>query len=119
MSHRELEIIPTAGEAPDHICLLDRTYRILFCADILLAGPVFTHLDGGSLPDLVASYRKLMAFFDEFDHLMPGHNQPWLDEEVLPETLDGAEKVLAGQAECQEITDLSNRRFEAVLLCSL
>jgi glyoxylase-like metal-dependent hydrolase (beta-lactamase superfamily II) len=63
---RDFEVIHTAGEAPDHICLLDRTDRILFCGDILLHGPVWTHLEGGSLKDLVASYRKLMRFFDDF-----------------------------------------------------
>lgn len=36
---KELEVIHTPGEAPDHICLLDRTDRILFCGDILLYGP--------------------------------------------------------------------------------
>jgi len=105
----ELEVIHTPGEAPDHICLLDRADRVLFCGDILLRGPVWTHLEGGSLTDLVASYRKLMTFFDEFDHLMPGHNEPWLDKNLLPETLAGAEKVLSGQAAYLEITDPWNR----------
>lgn len=45
----ELEVIYTPGEAADHICLLDRADRILFCGDILLHGPVWTHLEGGSL----------------------------------------------------------------------
>ena len=105
----DLEVIHTPGEAPDHICLLDRADRVLFCGDILLHGPVWTHLEGGSLTDLVASYRKLMIFFDEFDHLMPGHNEPWLDKNLLPETLAGAEKVLSGQAAYLEITDPWNR----------
>ena len=89
------EVIHAPGEAPDHICLLDRADRILFCGDILLDGPVWTHLEGGSLKDLVKSYRKLMSYFGEFDRLMPGHNQPWLDKDLLPETLEGAEKVLS------------------------
>jgi glyoxylase-like metal-dependent hydrolase (beta-lactamase superfamily II) len=53
-----LEVIHTPGEAPDHICLLDRVERILFCGDILLHGAVWTHLEGGSLEDLIASYRS-------------------------------------------------------------
>lgn len=109
---RDLQVIHTPGEAPDHICLLDRTERILFCGDILLRGPVWTHLEGGSLPDLLASYRTLMNYFNEFDHLMPAHNQPWLDKEFLPDTLAGAENVLTGQAEWQEITDPWNRRLK-------
>jgi glyoxylase-like metal-dependent hydrolase (beta-lactamase superfamily II) len=104
-------VIHTPGEAPDHICLLDRANRILFCGDILLQGPVWTHLEGGSVEDLVASYRKLMGYFDDFDHLMPGHNEPWLDKDLLPETLAGAERILSGQAEYQEIVDPWNRRL--------
>lgn len=108
----ELEVIHTPGEAADHVCLLDRADRLLFCGDILLHGPVWTHLEGGSLTDLVASYHKLMGFFGDFDRLMPGHNHPWLDKSLLPDTLAGAEKVLSGQAEFQEITDPWNRRLK-------
>ena len=107
----ELEVIHTPGEAVDHICLLDRTNRILFCGDILLHGPVWTHLEGGNLADLIQSYRRLMRYFDDFDRLMPAHNQPWLDKELLPETLAGAEKVASGQAEFQQIVDPWNQRL--------
>lgn len=102
---RDLEVIFTPGEAVNHICLLDRTNRILFCGDILLHGPVWTHLDGGSLTDLAASYRTLMASFDAFDHLMPGHNVPWLDKDLLPEALAGVEHVITDDVEAQPITD--------------
>jgi glyoxylase-like metal-dependent hydrolase (beta-lactamase superfamily II) len=105
-------VIFTPGEAPDHICLLDRAHRLLFCGDILLHGPVWTHLEGGSLTDLLASYKRLMLFFDDFDYLMPCHNQPWLDKNLLPETLAGTEKVLSGEAKFREITDPWNRRLK-------
>jgi glyoxylase-like metal-dependent hydrolase (beta-lactamase superfamily II) len=108
---RDLEVIHTPGEAADHICLLDRADRILFCGDILLHGPVWTHLEGGSLEDLITSYQRLMDYFDDFDHLMPGHNEPWLDKNLLPETLAGAEKIVSGQAEYREIIDPWNRRL--------
>jgi glyoxylase-like metal-dependent hydrolase (beta-lactamase superfamily II) len=108
----DLEVIYTPGEAPDHICLLDRANRILFCGDILLHGPVWTHLEGGSLKDLITSYRRLMEHFDEFDHLMPAHNQPWLDKDLLPETLAGAEKIFSGEAEPEDIVDPWNRRLK-------
>ena len=109
---RDLEVIHTPGEAVDHICLLDRANRILFCGDILLQGPVWTHLEGGSLNDLLASYRKLMGYFDAFDHLMPSHNEPWLDKDLLPESLDGAEKIMSGQAAPRDIIDPWNRQLK-------
>lgn len=105
LGDHELEVIYTPGEAADHISLLDRTERLLFCGDILLHGPVWTHLEGGSLEDLITSYRRLMQHFDDFDHLMPGHNAPWLDKNFLPESLAGAEKIISGEARYQEIID--------------
>jgi len=109
---RDLEAIHTPGEAPDHICLLDRADRILFCGDILLLGPVWTHLEGGSLQALIGSYRRLMGYFDEFDHLMPSHNQAWVDKDLLPETLAGAERVFGGEVESRDIIDPWNRRLK-------
>jgi glyoxylase-like metal-dependent hydrolase (beta-lactamase superfamily II) len=76
----------------DHIYLLDRTDRILLCGDILLHGSVWTHLAGGSLKNLLTSYRRLMGCFDDFDHLMPRHNVPWLDKDLLLKSRSGAEK---------------------------
>jgi glyoxylase-like metal-dependent hydrolase (beta-lactamase superfamily II) len=111
LGDRDLLVIPTPGEAADHISLLDRTDRILFCGDILLHGSVWTHLEGGNLNELLMSYRRLMGYFDDFDYLMPSHNEPWLSKELLPASLAGAEKVLSGQAEYREITDPWNRRL--------
>lgn len=42
---------------------------------------------------------------------MPGHNEPWLNKDLLPETLAGAKKVASGQAEFREIVDPWNRRL--------
>jgi glyoxylase-like metal-dependent hydrolase (beta-lactamase superfamily II) len=108
---RELEVIHTPGEALDHICLLDRVGRTLFCGDLLLHGSVWTHLEGGSLEDLMRSYRKLLQSYDDFDRLMPSHNEPWLDRDLLQESLEGTQKVLSGQAEYREIIDSWGRRL--------
>lgn len=108
----DLEVIHTPGEAVDHICLLDRAHRLLFCGDILLRGPVWTHLEGGSVTDLLLSYRKLMGYFDAFDYLIPSHNEPFLGKDLLPEALSGAEKIVAGQADYQIVTDLWNRQLQ-------
>jgi glyoxylase-like metal-dependent hydrolase (beta-lactamase superfamily II) len=94
----DLEVLHTPGEAPDHICLLDHTHRILFCGDILLAGAVWSHLDGGDVGDLLQSYQLLYDRLDDFDILMPSHNAPSLDKEVLKLALAGAKDVLEGKS---------------------
>jgi glyoxylase-like metal-dependent hydrolase (beta-lactamase superfamily II) len=111
LGDRDLEVLHTPGEAADHICVLDRDDEILFCGDILLHGPVWTHLEGGSLPDLIRSYEKLMGYFDDFAHLMPSHNEPWLDRDLLPERLAAANQIISGQAESRDIIDPWNRRL--------
>jgi glyoxylase-like metal-dependent hydrolase (beta-lactamase superfamily II) len=111
LGDRDLEVIHTPGEAADHICLLDRLDRVLFCGDILLHGAVWTHLEGGSLAELIASYRRLMDYFEDFDYLMPSHNEPRIDKDLLPEALTGAERIVSGEAEFREIRDPWNRRL--------
>ena len=111
LGDRDLFVIHTPGEAEDHICLLDAVDRLLFCGDILLHGPVWTHLEGGSLNELIVSYQRLMGYFNEIDHLMPGHNEPWIDKNLLPECLSAAEKVASGETEYQVIIDPWNRKL--------
>ena len=108
---RDLEVLHTPGEALDHICLLDRADRVLFSGDILLEGPVWTHLEGGSVTDLVASYERLMNHVDDFDRLMPSHNIPWLDKSILPEALAGARGIVSGEAPFTEESDPWQRQL--------
>ena len=61
LGNRSLEIIHTPGEAPNHICILDRKDRILFSGDMLLKGPIWTHLEGGNLNDLENSFKKRLV----------------------------------------------------------
>lgn len=111
LGERDLVVIHTPGEAPDHISLLDHADRLLFCGDILLHGPVWTHLEGGSVEDLVRSYRTLMGYYGDFDHLMPGHNETMLGKELLPASLAGAEQVASGRADSREVLDPWGRKL--------
>ena len=52
-----------------------------------------------------------MGYFDDFDHLMPSHNEPWLGKDLLPASLAGAKQIDSGQAEYQEIIDPWDRRL--------
>jgi len=112
LGNRDLEVIHTPGEAPDHICLLDRSDRILFSGDILLKGPIWTHLEGGSLRDLKDSYRKLLTYIDCFDYIMPSHNETWIDKDLLTESLSEIEAVLSGHAKYQVITDSWDKQLK-------
>lgn len=107
-----LKVLHTPGEAPDHICLLDQTHRILFCGDILLNGAVWSHLDGGDVSALRASYELLMRHYDEFDFLMPCHNAPCQSKELLPIALAGAGDVLSGKMRPEDGIDPWGRQYK-------
>ena len=101
----QLEVLFTPGEAVDNICLLDRSRRILLSSDIVLLGGVWSHLPGGDVGDLAASYRRLMQNYGDFDRIMPSHGQPWLEKELLPDMLAGADAVLSGASQPSDFTD--------------
>jgi len=107
----ELDVIATPGEAPDHICLLDRASRTLFSGDILLHGGVWSHLEGGDVRELVASYRRLAVDAGAFDTILPSHGEPCLDADLLDEALAGAEGVLDGTAAFEARIDPWGRRY--------
>jgi glyoxylase-like metal-dependent hydrolase (beta-lactamase superfamily II) len=107
-----LKVLHTPGEAPDHICLLEQDQRILFCGDILLDGAVWSHLDGGDVKELCQSYELLMQHHEEFDFLMPCHNTPCQEKDLLPLALSGAQDVLSGIARPQGGMDPWGRHYK-------
>jgi glyoxylase-like metal-dependent hydrolase (beta-lactamase superfamily II) len=106
-----LKVLHTPGEAPDHVCLLDQAHRVLFSGDILLNGAVWSHLDGGDIGQLHASYELLMRHYDEFDILMPSHNGPSQDKDLLPIALAATEDILSGRARPQAGVDPWGRHY--------
>ncbi|PSH64756.1 hypothetical protein CU102_21150 [Phyllobacterium brassicacearum] len=102
---KRLSVLHTPGEAPDHICLLNAEDRILFSGDIILAGAVWTHLDGGSLNDLAASYERLMRYRSDFEMIMPSHNVPWIRGDYLPAIRHAANQVNSGEAAWELVGD--------------
>lgn len=90
---RQIEVIHSPGHSPDSICLLDRTERILFVGDIFYTGSIYTWLAGGDIGLMAESYKKLIARMPEYDILMPAHNEPSIEKEILHKVLTAAEEV--------------------------
>lgn len=93
---RELGVFHTPGHSPDSICLLDRDARLLWTGDTFYTGAIYTYLPGGDLDKLIESYRRMIGLFPNYDRLMPSHNEPWIEKEVLRDALRAAEEVRAG-----------------------
>jgi glyoxylase-like metal-dependent hydrolase (beta-lactamase superfamily II) len=97
LGNRVLEVIWTPGHSPDSVSLLDRKARLLWVGDLFYTGSVYTFLPGGDFDQFLASYRKLIDLFPLYDKIMPSHNEPWLDKEILKDVLAAAEGIRKGK----------------------
>jgi glyoxylase-like metal-dependent hydrolase (beta-lactamase superfamily II) len=106
---RTLEVIYTPGHSSDHICLLDRDSRYLWTGDLFYTGGVTTYLPGGDHDAFIESCRRLVDLMPHYDTLLPAHNEPLVEKEILVELSKGAEDIKAGR-----LTKYSESRSVAV-----
>ena len=76
-----LQIIPTPGHAPDHLCFFDRESRDLYCGDLARTGGtiVIPARKGGDLRAYLASLRLVRDLAPA--RLLPGHG-PIVDDPI-------------------------------------
>jgi glyoxylase-like metal-dependent hydrolase (beta-lactamase superfamily II) len=76
-----LEIIPTPGHAPDHLCFFDPESRDLYCGDLARRGGtiVIPARKGGDLRAYLASLRQVRDLNPR--RLLPGHG-PIVDDPI-------------------------------------
>jgi len=74
-----LEIVPTPGHAPDHLCFYDRAAGDLYCGDLARRGGtiVIPASKGGDLRAYLASLRRVRDLSPR--RLLPGHG-PIVDD---------------------------------------
>ena len=101
----EMKVFHTPGHSPDSICLLERDARLLFTGDMFYTGQIYTYLPGGDVPTFIQSYRRLMEYYSDFDRLMPSHNEPWVEKELLKKVLQAVEDIHTGKGKYIEGTD--------------
>lgn len=99
---RELEVFHTPGHSSDSICLLDRGARLFWTGDMFYTGAIYTHLPGGNLVQFIESYRRMIDLFPIYDRLMPSHNEPWIEKDILRDVLRSAEEIREGKGEYVE-----------------
>jgi endoribonuclease LACTB2 len=77
----ELEVVPTPGHAPDHLCFFDRVSGDLYCGDLLRAGGtiVIPARRGGDMRAYLASLARVRELRPR--RLLPGHG-PIVDEAI-------------------------------------
>jgi glyoxylase-like metal-dependent hydrolase (beta-lactamase superfamily II) len=93
---RKLEVLYTPGHSNDSLCLLDKKARMLWVGDIFYTGGIYTYLAGGDLDQFIASYEKMIKISSQYDYLMPSHNEPLVDKNILRIVLEKAKAIRAG-----------------------
>ncbi len=109
---RTLEVIYTPGHSPGQMCLLDPDHRFLISGDHFFPGPLYAYSADVDLDAYIASNAKLVERLDEFDWLLPGHNEPWVRSSVLKRVGKAFETVLKGRGRYSENEGLSRYYFK-------
>jgi glyoxylase-like metal-dependent hydrolase (beta-lactamase superfamily II) len=109
---RTLEVIYTPGHSPGSMCLLDVQNRILFTGDHFFPGPLYAHAPDVDFPVYIESNKKLVDRIDEFDKLCSGHNDPWVDSEVLVRVSQAFDTILEGEGKYDEDEGLRRYYFD-------
>lgn len=109
---RKLEVIYTPGHSPGSICILDRENRVLFTGDHFYPGPLYAHAGDVNLDDYIASNNRIADRIADYDHVLPGHNEPWVGSEVIPRITEGFETIFRGEGEFDEDAGLRRYHFQ-------
>ena len=101
---RILRIIELEGHTPGSIAILDPARRVLISGDsIQQHGRIFMFGAHRNLKDYAASMARLEGRRQEFDAIWPSHAALPLSPDLIPRLKEGAERILAGQAELKEV----------------
>jgi glyoxylase-like metal-dependent hydrolase (beta-lactamase superfamily II) len=109
---RSLEVIYTPGHSPGSVCFLDNGHRLLFTGDLFFPGPLYAYPADVNLDDYIASFKKIGERLSEYDYLCSGHNDPWVESEVIPRVSQAFETVLNGEGEFSEDDGLRRYYFD-------
>lgn len=71
LGDRSLTVLHTPGHSPGHLCLFEEASGFLFAADAIYQGELFDTVPGASIPDLLATHRRLGEL--PVTRVFPGH----------------------------------------------
>ena len=94
---RALRIIHLPGHTPGSVAVLDIQNRALISGDpIQTHGRIFMFGEHRSMPDYIASLKRLEAFSSQFDEIWPSHADIPVSPQVIRQLREGAQAVLEG-----------------------
>ncbi len=102
LGDRSIEVIHVPGHTPDAVALIDRDQGLLWTGDTFYAGPIWLYAPETDLVAYGKSLDRLMLELPNIKALLPAHNTPWVDAQLLPRVRRAFTKVLNGGAKRQE-----------------
>jgi hydroxyacylglutathione hydrolase len=94
---KKLEVISVPGHTPGSICLLDAQDGILFGGDTANT-ETWMQISNIPLETYKKNLQRLLKWKDQFDLILPGHNEP-LPASYLDDLIACADEILAGKVE--------------------
>lgn len=95
---RTLEIMHVPGHTPDAIALLDRKAGLMWTGDSIYLGPIWLYAPETNMKDYMESLDKMVGEMPNLKGLLPAHNTPWVDPEVLLDVKEAFYIMLDGRA---------------------
>ena len=102
LGKRSLEVIHIPGHTPDAIALIDRDQGLLWTGDTVYAGPIWLYAPETDLAAYGKSLDRLLLELPNIKTLLPAHNTPLVDAQLLPRVAQAFNKVMSGGAKRQE-----------------
>ena len=97
LGQRELRIIHLPGHTPGSVAVLDVRNRVLISGDpIQVNGHIFMFGGHRSMPDYIASLKRLDERKDQFDEIWPSHADIPVSPGVIRRLWKGAQAVVDG-----------------------
>ena len=115
-----LEIIPTPGHSPDHLCFYDRGAGDLYCGDLARMGGtiVIPARKGGDLRAYLASLQRIRDLAPR--RLLPGHgpivdDPPKLIDEYIAHRMEREQQILKAMLEgARTVPEIVRRVYPAL-----
>ena len=108
LGDRPLEIIDLPGHTCGSIAVLDINNRVLISGDSIQDGRIFMFGEHRNLPNYIAGLSGLSQYKERFDTIYPSHSTFPVSPDLIPKLIEGAEQILAGQADGKEIDLFGN-----------
>jgi glyoxylase-like metal-dependent hydrolase (beta-lactamase superfamily II) len=93
-----LEILHTPGHSPDSICILDRKNRVFWTGDSFYPAPIYIYSPTTNLDQFIKSFSKMVDYMPFYDWVMPSHNEPKVEKNLIKECYEAASKIKEGTA---------------------